>query len=464
MRPRSNISVTIRSSRLLGRLAALSVGLGLAVLPAFADSPLLVTVGEVTDASAVVWVRGFDESPVTVEYRPETRGASSSASVPVARSGDFTGKLALSGLAPATRYHYQVRQGGESVNGGFVTAPAPGQARSVTFLWSGDLGGGRICRHVRDGYPIFKAMARLKPDFFLFVGDTIYADLRCGGPDWVPGYDFVATTLPEFHEKHRYNRSDLAVQEFFRATSVYAIWDDHEVKNDFAGPSEPLMPVGRQAFLDYWPILPPSDEPMRLYRKGRWGKLLEVFILDTRQYRSPDQDPDGPGKSMLGAAQRRWLVDAVSASGATWKVVVSSVPLSVPTGKPTARDSWSNANLLGFPEEHGTGFAVERDAILENLRDRKVKNLVWVAADVHHAEVIRHRPWPGFTFYEFIAGPLAASRGRPRPLDMTLNPSSLFGLGEIDNFGEVAIDQRGLRVRILDVTGKVRFSHAVVPE
>ena len=64
---------------------------------------------------------------------------------------------------------------------------------------------------------------------------------------------------------------------------MYAIWDDHEVKNDFAGPSEPLMPVGRQAFLDYWPIPPPPDEPTRLYRKVRWGKLLEVFILDTRQ-------------------------------------------------------------------------------------------------------------------------------------------------------------------------------------
>jgi alkaline phosphatase D len=280
----------------------------------------------------------------------------------------------------------------------------------------------------------------------------------------VPGYDFAATTLDGFREKHRYNRADPAVQDFFRSTSVYTIWDDHEVKNDFSGPGEPLMPLGRRAFVEYWPIQPPADEPTRLYRKVRWGKLLEVFILDTRQYRSSNRDPDGPGKTMLGTAQRRWLIDNVSTSTATWKAIVSSIPLSISTGRGNVRESWSNANILGFPEENATGFAVERDLILRTFRDRKVKNLFWIAADVHHAELIRHAPWPDFAFHEFVAGPLSASRGRPRPLDKGLNPRSLFGLGEIDNFGEMAIDAVGLTVRIIDVTGKVRFSHTIGPE
>ena len=441
----------------------LAVGLCLAGLPALADSPLLVTVGEVTDTSAVVWGRGFEERSLSVEYSPATGGAAAVASVGLWRTDDFTGKVALTGLSPATRYTYRVRHAGESVEGSFVTAPPRNQARPVTFLWSGDLGGGRQCRHVKDGYPIFGPMAQRKPDFFLFVGDTIYADIRCGGPDWVPGNDFVATTLDGFREKHRYNRADPAVQDFFRSTSAYAIWDDHEVKNDFSGPGEPLMPLGRRAFIEYWPLQPPPDEPTRLYRKVRWGKLLEVFILDTRQYRSPNQDPDGPGKTMLGAAQRRWLIDNVSTSSATWKAVVSSVSLSISTGR-FHRDSWSNASILGVPEENATGFSVERDRVLRALRDRKVKNLFWIVADVHHAQLIRHAPWPDFAFHEFVAGPLSASRGRPRPLDTGLNPRSLFGLGEIDNVGEVAIDTVGLTVRIIDVTGKVRFSHTIGPE
>src|SRR6185436_8653953 len=124
---------------------------------------------------------------------------------------------------------------------------------------------------------------------------------RCAGPETVPGANFVANTLTEFRAKHRYNRADPGVQHYFRRSSVYAIWDDHEVRSDFSGPHERLMPVGRAAFLDYFPILPPADEPGRLYRCFRWGRLLELFILDTRQYRSRNTALDGPDKTMLGA-------------------------------------------------------------------------------------------------------------------------------------------------------------------
>lgn len=449
--------------RSLAAPGAIALYLCLVVQPAFADSAVLVTVGEVAATRAVLWGRGFQERPLRVEYAPAAGARWTVASASLARSRDLTGKVALVGLSPATRYTYRVRQGGESVEGSFVTAPEADEARRVRFVWSGDLGGGRVCRHVDDGYPIFRPMARRHPDFFVFVGDTVYADGRCGGPNWVPGYDFIARSLDEYWEKHRYNRADPTLQAFFRSTSVYAIWDDHEVKNDFSGPTEPLMPVAHRAFVDYWPITPPPGDPMRLYRKFRWGKLLEVFILDTRQYRSPNSEPDGPAKTMLGRAQRQWLIDGVLGSTAIWKAIVSSVPLSVPTGR-RARDSWSNANILGFPEETGTGFAVERDQILEAFRARKLKNLFWIVADVHHAELIHHRPWPDFAFYEFIAGPLGASHGRPRLLDMALNPESLFALGKVDNFGEVTVDSRGLTVRIIDVTGKVRVTRTIPAE
>jgi alkaline phosphatase D len=295
------------------------------------------------------------------------------------------------------------------------------------------------------------------------VGDTIYADHVCGEAEHVPGYDFVARRLADFWAKHRYNREDPAVQAYFRRASVYAIWDDHEVRNDFAGPTEPLMEPGRRAFIDYFPIRPPREEPGRLYRQFRWGALLEVFIVDTRQYRSPNTAVDGPGKTMLGATQRRWLVDAVAGSTAVWKIVVSTVPLSVPTGGP-AHDSWSNASARGVPEEHGTGFAVERDGILRALRQRGVKNLVVLAADVHHAELIRHHPTPEWSFHEFIAGPLSANPGKPRPLDARLTPRSLWSLGGTANFGDIAIDTTGLTVRIVDALGQTRFSHTVGPE
>ena len=156
-------------------------------------------------------------------------------------------------------------------------------------------------------------------------------------------------------------------------------------------------------------------------------------------------------------------VISVTRSTAVWKVVVSSVPLSVPTGG-AAHDSWSNAGPRGVPEERGTGFAVERDAILRALRQRGVKNLVVLTGDAHHAELIRHHPAPDWSFHEFIAGPLSATLGKPRPLDTALTPRSLWSLGGTANFGDIAIDAAGLTVRIVDGLGQTRFSHTVGAE
>jgi alkaline phosphatase D len=167
---------------------------------------------------------------------------------------------------------------------------------------------------------------------------------------------------------------------------------------------------------------------------------------------------------MLGADQRRWVLEAVPASTATWKVVVSSVTLSVPTGRPERRDGWSSANILGLAPAAGTGFATERDAILREFRLRGVRNLVVVAADVHHAEIVRHQPYRDWEFHEFIAGPLSASPGRPRPLDERLGPRTLFAQGSLFNFGEVVVEPAQLTVRLIDEHGAVLFTHTIAPE
>jgi alkaline phosphatase D len=445
------------------RLTILVVLLLLPALATPASHRLLVAVGDTTATSAVLWARGLAEGQLRVAYGLAGAAPDATASLAVTRARDLTGKVGLVGLRPATRYAYRVEGDGATAGGEFVTAPAPDAPGPVTFVWSGDLGSSGFCRRNEGGYRVFTAMAAQRPDFFLFVGDTIYADHRCRGPEMVPGGDFVARTLPEFHRKYRYSREDAAMGSFLAATSVSAIWDDHEVRNDFSGSTDPLMPSGRQAFLDYWPILPPVEEPTRLYRSVRWGRLLEVFILDTRQYRSPNSELDGPGKTMLGPAQRRWLIEGVAASTALWKVVVSTVSLSVSTGK-ASRDSWSNATLWGIPEENSTGFAVERDAILRAWAGRGVKNLVFIVADVHHAELIRHQPTPRLSLHEFIAGPLSASPGRPRALDAALNPRSLFARGGVNNFGLVQVEPALLTVRIVDEGGAVLFTHTIGPE
>src|SRR2546425_10939863 len=333
--------------------------------PAGGTGPaLLVTIGDVPATTAVVWARLPAPGEVAVSLKPAAGEGGALGTLEITRRADFTGKLVLSGLTPATRYAWQARGGGETVTGEFVTAPAADARARVRFLWSGDLGGGGFCRPMDGGDRIFRTMALTRPDFFLFVSNTIYADIRCDRPGAVPGADFAATRLDPHPARHRYQREDPALQELLRATSVDAIWDDHEVRNDFSGPTEPLMPTGRRAFLEYWPIVPPDDEPTRLYRKFRWGRPLGGSIWKPAQTRSPNPRPAAPAKTIPAPPHGPCLVASVPAPTPPWKVVVSGVPLSIPTGSPARRDSWSNASVYGTPQEGGTGFAGERDALL----------------------------------------------------------------------------------------------------
>jgi alkaline phosphatase D len=303
-------------------------------------------------------------------------------------------------------------------------------------VWSGDVGARGHCG--ARPYEVFEALRDRHPDLFLFVGDTVYADRPCPA---LAGGEGAAATLGAFRVRHDHVLGDPAVQGLLRRTSVTAIWDDHEVRGNFAGPTEPLMPVGRAAFLASWPVATPPGQPTRLHRSRRWGALLELFVLDTRQYRSRNRVPDGPDKTMLGAAQRQWLLEAVTASTAVWKVLVSSVPLSLPKGWPVS-DSWAPRSVLGYR----TGFARERDEILGALRAGGVRNLVVLTADVHFAAAIAHEP---------AAGPLAAGTKDPWPPVPGLGSRVLFAHGGEPTFGELQVEHRGLGVRLFAGDGRL---------
>ena len=465
MRRRGRLALRLPSGRRLRGALLCLAALAAGVSGGRASSPgLLVTVGDVGPRSALLWLRAAGTAPASLDVRVVGGPPGRRLEAEPAPEADFTARVRVDDLDPGTRYAYRVRWQSEVVDGEFVTAPEPGVAAAVTLLWSGDLGGGGRCRVPGAGYPIFRAMAARRPDLFVFAGDTVYADQRCPAPPNLGGADFEAHDLAGFRARHRHQREDPGLARFLLGTSVSAIWDDHDVRSDFAGPTEPLMPAGRQAFLEYWPIdAPPGEEPMRLYRQLRWGRLLDLIVLDTRQYRSPNAAPDGPGKTMLGPAQREWLLDRVARSDAVWKLVVSSVPLSVGTGR-IVRDSWANSLNPLVPVGDHTGFEHELLEIVHGLAARKVRNLVWLTADVHFPAVLRLAPLPGLVFHELIAGPLQAGHGYPRWFDRTLSPTRLFADGGFDNFGEIRLDAAGLTVRIIDTDGRERFGTTLLPE
>ena len=195
-------------------------------------------------------------------------------------------------------------------------------------------------------------MRERQADFFVALGDMIYADDACAaigrfGNAQVVGPGPATAAIPSFWEHWRYNRADPATQRFFTTTPYYAVWDDHEIQNDAGprnqtlpdAPAEPRLAAARAAYVDYQPLV----DAEKLYRSARWGRHLEIFFLDTRSYRQANLDPDAGAypKTMLGDEQRRWLIDGLVRSKATWKIIVSSVPLSIPTGG----DGWADGGM-----------------------------------------------------------------------------------------------------------------------
>jgi alkaline phosphatase D len=302
-------------------------------------------------------------------------------------------------------------------------------------------------------------MLARQPSFTVLLGDLIYGDNLCPSPPNVPGSDFLASSLDGYRAKHRYQREDPSLRRFLAAVPVYVMWDDHEVHNNFSGLHEPLMEAGRRALLEYWPISTPPQEPSRLYRQFRRGAHLEVFMLDTRQYRSANMEKDGPHKTMLGTSQRDWLLEGLVRSTATWKVIVTSVPLSNQKGgtlEVPGNDSWARGG-------DGTGFQTELRKIVNTILERRVRNVVWLAGDVHYAQVNAYDSNGDGTidFHEFICGPLSAGYGRPVPPNADLGPVTLYSAGGFPNFGSVSIDGTALHLAIIDGDGAIRFEQTL---
>lgn len=432
-----------------------------------------IAVGEVGANHAVIWSRTDRRARMRLELRPsDDPGAQPifTGELPVDGETDFSGRFALEDLAPATGYRAVVWFADATGTEGppeaatFRTAPAASDSAPVRLAWGGDLAGQGICRDARDGFPIFRPILAERPDVFVGLGDMIYADDVCHpvGPlgNAQVGGDFgPATDLDGFRAHWRYAREDPGFRALLATTPYVAVWDDHEIVND-AGPHHdtraeppyrahvPLLPLARRAFLEWNPL---ADGQL-LHRRLRWGRHLELFLLDTRSYRDPNLAPDdGPEpKTLLGTGQRRWLEHVVPGSDATWKVIVSSVPISIPTGSlETGRDGWADFG------QHG-GFERELLGILERFRDHGVRNLVWITTDVHFATAFRYRPFADdsrFRFFEVVSGPLNAGLFPNPAVDPTFAPQRLFYFAPpetraVESFAEA---QRWFNFGVLDV-------------
>ena len=473
--------------------------------------PSGVQSGDVTERSAVLWARSSGPGRLVARvasgrWTREVRGG------PATESTDYTAKIPLTGL-PSGR-EFDVTLHFESTDGrrgevGHLTFRTPDLSPAAQrFVWTGDTcGQGWGINRELGGLLGYRAMHATNPDFFLHAGDTIYADgpiqaevTEPDGQVWrnvvTPEVGKVAEELGEFRGRHRYTLLDDNVRAMYGEVPVVAQWDDHETHNNWYPGQvlddsryterrvDVLAARARQAWQEYMPIADPrahrgSDgfAPARIYRKVSRGAHLDVFCLDMRT----NKDPNTPGledhrTSLLGQEQVDWLVREVSASTATWKVISADLPLGlvVPDG-PVNEESLSNRDP-GVP----LGKELELAAVLSAFKRNRVKNVLWVTADVHYCAAHRYDPARAtFTdfdpFWEIVAGPIAAGTFGPNELDATFGPRVEFSrTADYPNqspragnqfFGQVDIAADGrLSVSLHDLTGAALWRQDLEPE
>jgi alkaline phosphatase D len=348
---------------------------------------------------------------------------------------DFTAHFPLTGLKPKTPYALKVESrgpggaAGQTLEGRFHTATTAEEPARVVFTVV--TGTAFPDKDRPDGYKIYPEMLKLAPDFFVHTGDIVY-------------YDLLAKdiSLARYHWQRMYGLpTDI---EFHRQVAAYFIKDDHDTWCNDCWPTMDdrgfmgtfTFKQGQAVFLEQAPMGPST------IRTFRWGKDLQVWLPEGRDFRSPNNMPDGPGKTIWGEKQKEWFKKSVQASDATFRVLISPTPLVGPD-RGNKNDNHANE-----------GFTHEGDELRRFIAAQK--NMVVCCGD-RHWQYLSVDPKTGLR--EYSCGPASDKHaGGWKQGDVIpeyhkyLNVIGGFLCGTVERTD----DKPTLTFRWYDVSGKVR--------
>lgn len=332
-------------------------------------------VGEVDQNSAMVWVRltveptaDFERLPILTEgvSNEERRHADKSAmpvdilpgqagevlviSTPVESGAppvktsdwrpvdpeqDFITQVPLEGLAPNTEYDYEAwaRPGPDqppsaTLKGSFRTAPEANEQTPIRFIVTTCQAVGSIDAGA-EGHQTYRQMLAFKPHFFVHTGDIVYYDKA-------PLSKTVAEARAKWNLMFAYGHN----RDFHLNVASYFMKDDHDTLKNDCWPGQTYGDLTWEQGLALFREQVPIKE--KTYRTIRWGKDVQIWMTENRDFRSANNIPDGPEKTILGETQKAWLKRTLKESNATYKFVITPGPIVGPD-KGGKSDNHSNA-------------------------------------------------------------------------------------------------------------------------
>ncbi len=293
--------------------------------------------------------------------------------------------------------------------------------------------------HYGGGYGIFEQIRSQSPDIMLWLGDNLYL----GPEDW--------SSTEGIYRRYGIQRSQASIQALLGSVHHYAIWDDHDYGSNDANRSFPLKGASRKAFQDFWAN--PSyglPELPGVFGIFSWSDV-DVFLLDDRTYRAAGNTPDSRDKPLLGDAQLQWLLDALAASRATFKIIAIGSQVLNPFSR-----------FEGYSQH-----AVEKTKLLQGIQDYQIEGVVFLSGDRHFTELnkLNIDPW-FYPLYDFTSSPLTSGVASSVE-DERINPLRVPGtlIADQRSFGMVSVigrgEERQIQLSALNEGGQVLWTRSI---
>jgi phosphodiesterase/alkaline phosphatase D-like protein len=453
--------------------------------------------GGATDTS--VRMVAFASAPATIGVQLSTNQffnpivAQASAATDAA-NGNVV-RLQVTGLAPQTKYFYRPTINGAFVSGdvrSFKTYPSKGVADNFVITF------GSCQNEDRNDDIVYAEMLNHNSDLFLQVGDWGYPDNTDNlpnNPDYFPvDYNRV---IQSYKNKYDY----AYMKQFLKTVTMDYTWDDHDYVNDnssratasytsFGIPVQileiPIQPETRRnaikGYYDLYPAYDPVDSSEGIYHKFLFGNV-EVFVLDDRSARTPNTNAlvnvngnwqfiPPPGHTIIGDAQRTWLLENLKKSTATWKLVTTATAFNK-TYRNVIQPLLNLPNIAGLPIASAvidcwSGFPADQDSILETVQQNGIDGMLMLSGDTHTAAM---DDGGAGGLPEIMAGCLSQSNSTL----YTTVPLLQFGLewnrggqgistnNTNTSFGKLSVfGDDSLRMEIIDANGTVIAKHTLL--
>ena len=257
-------------------------------------------------------------------------------------------QVELIDLVPDTTYSFafHTADGRRSWPGRFRTALYEGQRRIIRFGATSCLGGNEPWESLTH------ASGELF-DFFVLLGDTIYADSGWDEPDYEGDWENAL--------------SQRGLQDVTASTSVIATWDDHEVDNDWSFTDPGMVQQAQESLESFRRAIPMirGTEGSTLWRRLTWGDSVDVFVLDCRGERMNGR--------YISVEQMDWLKDGLLNSTARFKIICNSVPIT----------DMDDVYFGVAADDRWDGHQAERNELLDHIQDNTIEGILFIAGDFH---------------------------------------------------------------------------------